>query len=316
MVRKIIIDTDPSPDDAAAFLMALGSPKEIELLAITTVGGNVSVEQTTINALKTLELIGRTEIAVYKGAARPLERELITAEHVHGQTGFEGYDLPDPKIKEAKGFAPDKIIDLIMQNEPNSVTICAIAPLTNIALAIKKQPEIAKRIQEIVIMGGARSEGGNITPAAEYNIYVDPEAADIVINCGSPITMIPLDCTHKALSTKNRLEKLRAAGGKHMEAFYHMLKFNKLHDEIKMGTEGGPLHDPTTVAWLLKPEIFSGKLVNVTISKKDELTRGMTVVDWWGRMGLKKNVFYINDLDAQAYYDLLIERMARAHIKP
>ncbi len=311
-MRKIIIDTDPSPDDAVSFLMALGSPRELELLALTTVGGNVTVEQTTINALKTLELVGREEIPVYKGAARPLERELITAEHVHGGCGFAGYDLPEPKIKEKEGFAPDKIVELIMQNEPKSVTICAIAPLTNIALALQKEPKIAQRLEEIVIMGGAQKEGGNVTPAAEYNIYVDPEAADIVFNSGTNITLIPLDCTHKALSTDERLEKLRSIGSHHMEVFYHLLKFNRIHDQEKMQMPGGPLHDPTTIAYLLKPEIFKGKRVNVTISKDYELTRGMSVIDWWGKMNLPINANVLYDIDSEAYYNLVIERMAKA----
>ena len=310
--RKIIIDTDPSPDDAVAILMALGSPKELEVLALTTVGGNVPLEQTTINALKTLELVGREEIAVYKGASRPLKRELITAEHVHGGTGFEGFELPEPKLRASEGFAPEKIVELVMSEPANSVTIAAIAPLTNIALAMQKEANLAKHLEEIVIMGGARSEGGNITPAAEYNIYVDPEAADIVINSGAPITMMPLDVTHKALSTKARLEKMRAIGTNHMEAFYHLLKFNRIHDQEKMKLEGGPLHDPTTIAYLLKPEIFKSKMVNVTISKDYELTRGMTIVDWWGKMQLPINTNYIYDLDSEAYYDLVIERMARA----
>ncbi len=312
MPRSIIIDTDPSPDDAAAFLMALGSPDELEVLALTTVGGNVSLKNTTINTLKALELVGRTEIPVYMGADRPIKRDLITAEEVHGNTGFEGYDLPEPKAKAKSGFAPDKIIELVMENEPNSITICAIAPLTNIALAMQKEPKLAKRLQEIVLMGGARSEGGNVTPAAEYNIYVDPEAAEIVFNSGTPITMIPLDCTHKALSTDARLEKLRAVGTPHMEAFYHLLKFNRIFDQEKMNLDGGPLHDPTTIAYLLKPEIFKSKKVNVTISTDYELTRGMSVVDWWGKMNLPINTNMLYDLDSEAYYDLVIERLALA----
>ncbi len=312
MSRKIIIDTDPSPDDSVSFLMALGSPNELELLALTTVGGNVSLEQTTINTLKSLELVGRTEIPVYMGADRPLKRELITAQEVHGGNGFEGYDLPEPTTKASEGFAPDRIVEIIMENEPNSITICAIAPLTNIALAMQKEPKIKQRLQEIVIMGGARSEGGNVTPAAEYNIYVDPEAADIVFTSGTAITLVPLDCTHKALSTDARLEKLRAVGTPHMEAFYHLLKFNRTYDSEKMNMDGGPLHDPTTIAYLLKPEIFKSKKVNVTISKDYELTRGMTVIDWWGKMELPINANVLYDLDSEAYYDLVIERLALA----
>jgi len=311
--KSIIIDTDPSPDDAAAILVALGSPKEIEILALTTVGGNVSVEQTTINTLKTLEIVNRGDVPVYVGAKKPMEIELITAEHVHGGDGFEGYDLPEPTITAAKGFAPDKIVELIMNNPPKTITICAIAPLTNIALALEKEPRIAERIEEIVIMGGARSEGGNVTPAAEYNIYVDPKAAKIVIDCGAPITMFPLDCTHQALSNDKRLNKLRAANAPHMEAFYHLLAYNKIHDEQKMGTDGGPLHDPTVIAYLLKPEIFWGKKVNVSIVIDDELTRGMTVVDWWGKMELPINVNYLTQIDVDGYFDLIIERMALAY---
>jgi len=312
--RKIIIDTDPSPDDAAAFLMALGSPDELELLALTTVGGNVPLEQTTINTLKALELIGRSDIPVYKGAKRPLRRDLITAEHVHGGTGFDGYDLPEPTTSAANGFAPDKIVELVMENEPNSITICAIAPLTNIALAMQKEPRLAKRLQEIVLMGGAQSEGGNVTPAAEYNIYVDPEAAEIIFTSGTPLTMIPLDCTHKALSTDARLDRLRAraVNAPYMEAFYHLLKFNRIHDQEKMDMDGGPLHDPTTIAYLLKPKIFKGKKVNVTISTDYELTRGMTVIDWWGKMELPINTNVLYDLDSEAYYNLVIERMTHA----
>ena len=213
--RKIIVDTDPSPDDAVAFLMALGSPGELEVLAISTVGGNVPLELTTKNALKALELVGRRDVPVYAGAKGPMVRQLETAEYVHGNTGFDGYDLPEPKITAAPGFAPDKIVELIMENEPKTITICALAPLTNIALAMAKEPAITKRIREIVLMGGARSEGGNVTPAAEFNIYVDPEAAHRVIRSGVPIVMIPLDCTHKALTSKARLNRLRAAGGAH-----------------------------------------------------------------------------------------------------
>ncbi|VAW17252.1 Inosine-uridine preferring nucleoside hydrolase [hydrothermal vent metagenome] len=310
--RKIIVDTDPSPDDAVAFLMALGSPNELEVAAITTVGGNVPLELTTKNALKALELVGRGDVPVYAGAKGPMVRALETAEYVHGNTGFDGYDLPEPIIAAAKGFAPDKIVELIMANEPGSITICALAPLTNIALAMAKKPAISGRIREIVLMGGARSEGGNVTPAAEFNIYVDPEAAHRVMGSGVPITMIPLDCTHKALTSKARLERLRATGGAHMEAFYHLLTFNKLFDEKKASTDGGPLHDPTVIAYLLQPELFSGRKVNVEISLNDPLTRGMSVVDWWGATDRTPNTLYLDEIDADGYFDLVIERLGRA----
>jgi len=211
MPRPIIIDTDPSPDDAVAFLAALASPEELEVLAITTVAGNVPVNLTSTNARKALELAGKTATPVYAGASAPLLRPLVTAEVVHGKTGFDGYDLPDPVTPLAAGFAPDAIVDLVMQRQRGEVTLCCLAPLTNIALAMAKEPRLAGHLREIVIMGGAFSEGGNITPAAEFNIYVDPEAAARVLRCGAPITMIPLDCTHQALTTAPRLEN---AGGR------------------------------------------------------------------------------------------------------
>lgn len=311
MPKSIIVDTDPSPDDAVAFLMALGSPKELELLAITTVGGNVSIDYTTRNALMSLELVGRTDIPVYAGAAGPFMRPLRTAEHVHGNTGFEGYDLPDPVTKPTPGFAADAIVDLVMSRPEKTVTLCCLAPLTNIAMAMTKEPRLASRLEGIVLMGGARSEGGNITPAAEYNIYVDPEAAKKVFDCGTPIVMIPLDCTHKALTTKARLDRLRAAGGSHMEAFYHLLTFNKQFDEKTWAGDGGPLHDPTVISYLLNPELFSGRTVNVEISC-DELTRGMTVVDWRSVTDRPKNALVLTEIDADGYFNLVIERLLRA----
>lgn len=310
--RKIIVDTDPSPDDAVAFLVALGSPEELELLAVTTVGGNVPLHYTTRNALMALELVNRTDVPVYAGAPGPLMVPLVTAEHVHGNTGFDGYDLPDPVAKPAEGFAPQKIVDLVMAEPEKTVTLCCLAPLTNIAMAMIIEPKLADRLAEIVLMGGARSEGGNITPAAEYNIAVDPEAAYRVIHCGAPIVMLPLDVTHKALTSKKRLEDLRSRKAPHIEPFYHLLKANKVFDEKQYGTDGGPLHDPTVTAYLLKPEIFSGKLVNVEISLT-EPTRGMTVVDWYGVTERAKNVTYMNAIDADGYFELVWSRLENAY---
>ena len=311
MPRPVIIDTDPSPDDAVACLTALASPEELEVLAVTTVAGNVPLHLTSKNARKALELAKRTETPVYAGASAPLLRPLVTAEEVHGKTGFDGYDLPEPTTPLAAGFAPDAIVDLVMARAPGEVTLCCLAPLTNIALAMAKEPRLAAHLREIVIMGGAFSEGGNITPAAEFNIYVDPEAAARVLGCGASITMIPLDCTHQALTTTLRLEKLRAIGTPVAEAFYHLLKFNKLFDERKYGWEGGPLHDATVIAYLLAPEIFCGRKVNIEVECSSALTRGMTVVDWWGVTGRTPNVLLLRDLNADAYFDLVIGRLAR-----
>lgn len=311
MPLPIIIDTDPSPDDAVAILTALASPAELEVLAVTTVAGNVPVSLTSKNALKALELARRTATPVYRGAEAPLLRRLVTAEEVHGRTGFDGYDLPEPTTPLAEGFAPDAIVDLVMRRPPGEVTLCCLAPLTNIALAMAREPRLAGHLKQIVMMGGAFSEGGNITPAAEFNIYVDPEAAARVLQCGAPITMIPLDCTHQARTTAARLQKLRAIGTPVAEAFYHLLSFNKLFDERKYGWEGGPLHDATVIAGLLAPHLFAGRKVNVEVECASPLTLGMTVVDWWGVTERTPNVHFLREVDSDGYFDLVIERMAR-----
>ena len=311
MSRSIIIDTDPSPDDAIAFLVALASPEELDVLAVTTVAGNVPVELTAKNARKALALARRTDVPVYRGAEAPLVRPLVTAEHVHGRTGFDGYELPDPTMPLTAGFAPDAILELVMTRAPKTVTLCCLAPLTNIALALIKEPRLTQHVEQIVLMGGAFSEGGNITPAAEFNFYVDPEAAHRVFTSGIPITMVPLDCTHQALSTTARLDKLRAHGTPVTEAFYHLIRFNKLFDEKKYGWEGGPLHDPTVIAWLLRPDLFRGRRVHVAIEHGSALTLGMSVVDWWGVTGLAPNALVLREIDAEAYWELVIERLAR-----
>lgn len=311
MARSIIVDTDPSPDDAVAFLIALASPEELDVLAVTTVAGNVPLELTSRNARKALELARRTDVPVYAGAAAPLIRKLVTAEHVHGRTGFDGYDLPDPETPLAAGFAPDFIVDAVMSRDPGDVTLCCLAPLTNIALALAKEPRLARHLREIVLMGGSFSEGGNVTPSAEFNIYVDPEAAARVLGCGAPITMIPLDCTHQARNTEPRLKRLRAIGTPLAEAFYHLLKFNKTFDEQKYGWDGGPLHDPTVTAYLLKPELFAGRIVNVEVECSSDLTLGMTVVDWWTVTARKPNVQFLREIEADGYFDLILNRLAR-----
>jgi len=309
--RCVIFDTDPSPDDAIAFLAAIASPHELEVLGITTVAGNVPVELTAKNALKALELAGRTEVPVYKGAAAPLVRPLVTAEHVHGRTGFDGYDLPEPSTALQAEFAPDAIVELVMSRPAGTVTLCCLAPLTNIALAFAREPRLSKHLAGIVLMGGAMSEGGNITPAAEFNFYCDPEAAARVFNSGAEITMIPLDCTHQALITDERLEVLRAAGTPVGTAFYHLMEFNKRFDRAKYGWPGGPLHDATVTAYLLSPELFTGRKVRVDIECGSALTLGMSVVDWWGVSGKQPNAMVLRDVNSDGYFKLIFERLLR-----
>jgi purine nucleosidase len=294
-----------------AFLAALASPEELQILAITTVAGNVPVELTSKNALKALELAGRSDIPVYKGASAPLLRPLVTAEHVHGRTGFDGYNLPEPLAALEPEFAPDAIVRMIMSRPRGTVTLCCLAPLTNIALAFAREPRLPQHLAGIVLMGGSMSEGGNITAAAEFNIYVDPHAAARVFSSGAPITMIPLDCTHQALITDARLEVLRTARTPLGTAFYHLLEFNKRFDRAKYGWPGGPLHDATVTAYLLAPQLFTGRQVFVDIECNSPLTRGASVVDWWGVSGKPQNALVLRTVDADAYFQLIFGRLLR-----
>ena len=307
--QPLIIDTDPGQDDAVAILLALASP-EIDLLGITTVAGNVPLDLTEVNARKICDLAGRQDVPVFAGLSRPLVRSLVTAEHVHGRTGLDGPDLPPPQTPLQEQHAVDFIIETVRKEPSGSVTIAPIGPLSNIAMALQRAPDIAPRIKQIVLMGGGCFEGGNITPAAEFNIYVDPHAAAVVFGAGIPITMMPLDVTHKALTTAKRNGALRAIGNHTCTAVAEMLGFFERFDEAKYGSDGGPLHDPCTLAWMIAPELFSGRHCNVEIETASELTMGMTVIDWWQVSGRPHNAFVVGDLDAEAFFALITERLA------
>ena len=312
--QKIIIDTDPGQDDAVAILLALASPDEIEVLGITAVAGNVPLSLTERNARIVCELAGRPDIAVYAGCDRPLRRKLVTAEHVHGKTGLDGPELPEPKIKLQEKHGVDFIIDTILQEPGNSVSLCPLGPLTNIASAILKQPKIVSRIKQIVLMGGAYFEVGNITPTAEFNIFVDPDAAKIVFEAGIDMVVMPLDVTHKALVTGERNEAFRQLKSPVGVAVAEMTDFFERFDKEKYGSLGAPLHDPCVTAYLINPKIFSGKKINVEIETKSKLTLGMTVADWWGVTDRKKNTFFVGDLDSEKFFNLLTERLGRLPI--
>jgi purine nucleosidase len=309
--RKIIIDTDPGQDDAAAIMLALGSPDELDVLGITTVAGNVPLALTSRNARVVCELCDRRDVKVYEGAERPLLRQLVTAEHVHGKTGLDGPVVDEPTMQVEAQHAVDFIIETIRAHEAGTVTLCTLGALTNIALALQKAPEIAPRVRELVMMGGGFFEGGNITPAAEFNIYVDPDAARIVFASGIPIVMMPLDVTHKVLTYKSRVEKIRAIGSRPAVAMAEMLDFFERFDIEKYGSDGGPLHDPTVIAYLLRPQLFKGRDCNVEIETASELTVGMTVVDWWQVTDRKHNAKVMREVDDQGFFDLLTERLAR-----
>ncbi|WP_210527535.1 nucleoside hydrolase [Rubellimicrobium arenae] len=305
--RKIIIDTDPGQDDAVAILLALASP-ELQVLSVTAVAGNVPLARTERNARVAVELSGRP-VPVMAGCDRPLRRPLETAEHVHGKTGLDGADLPEPTLPLDPRHAVDFIIDTLHEEPAGTVTLCVLGPLTNVATAFLRAPEVVDRVQEIVLMGGGFFEGGNITPAAEFNIYVDPEAADIVFRCGRPLTIVPLDCTHKALTTRARVERFRAMGTRVGEAVAGWLDFFERFDVQKYGSDGGPLHDPCVIAYLLRPELFGGRLINVEVETTSELTRGMTVADWWRVTKRAPNATFLRDVNAEGYFALLAERI-------
>jgi purine nucleosidase len=308
--RKIIIDTDPGQDDAVAILLALASP-ELQVLGITTVAGNVPLPLTSRNARVVCELARRTDVPVFAGCDRPMARPLVTAEHVHGKTGLDGADLPDPAMPLQATHAVDFLIDTLRREPPGSVTVCTLGPLTNLATALARAPDIAPRIAEVVAMGGAYFEVGNITPAAEFNIYVDPEAAAAVLAAGIPLTMIPLDVTHKALTTRARIEGFRALGTPVGHAVAGWTDFFERFDMAKYGSEGAPLHDPLVIAWLLAPDLFTGRHVNVEIETEGRFTLGMTVADWWHVSGRTPNAMFVGGVDAGGFYTLLTERLAR-----
>jgi purine nucleosidase len=309
--RKIIIDTDPGQDDAVAILLALASPEDVDVLGITAVAGNVPLHLTERNTRIICELAGKPDVKVYAGCDRPLGRPLVTAEHVHGKTGLDGPDLPEPTMPLQDGHAVDYIIDTLRTEPAGTVTLCPLGPLTNIATALEKAPDIAGRIQQIVLMGGAYFEVGNITPAAEFNIYVDPQAADIVFKSGVDIVVMPLDVTHKALVTQARNDAFRALGTPAGIAVAQMTDFFERFDKEKYGSAGAPLHDPCVTAYVIRPDLFAGRHVNVMIETQSELTLGMTVADWWGVTDRAPNATFIGDLDADGFFALLTERLAR-----
>ena len=293
-----------------AILLALASD-ELEVLGITTVAGNVPLALTQRNARIICELAGKPETPVFAGASRPMQRQLVTAEHVHGKTGLNGPRLWEPAMPLRKERAVDFIIKTLRMNRDGAVTLCALGPLTNIALALVQAPDIAEHIHEIVLMGGGSFEGGNITPAAEFNIYVDPHAAKVVFQSGIPLVVMPLDLTHKTLTTRKRVARFAGLGNKVGSFTAEMLGFFERFDMEKYGAEGAPLHDPNVIAYLLKPEIYQGREINIEIETDSALTLGMTVADWWRVSGRQANAMFMRDVDDDAFFDLLFERLAR-----
>jgi purine nucleosidase len=307
--RPIVIDCDPGVDDAIALLLAMASPDELDLVGITTVAGNVGLDRTSANALRICELAGRTDIPVHAGCPGSFLRPRSDARHVHGETGLDGADLPPPTVTVAAAHAVDFLIETCAAR-PGGVTLCPIGPLTNIALAMIKDPGIAGNVREIVLMGGAAG-AGNITPAAEFNIYVDPHAASVVFESGAPLTMIGLDLTHQAIVTPERLDAIRAIGTDVGRAAAGLLAHYHRVDLDRYGVPGSPLHDPCVIAYLLWPELFSAREAFVRVENLNEKAMGRTIVDFWNTAGRVPNATVVEHIDAENFFERLTERLAR-----
>jgi purine nucleosidase len=307
---NLIIDTDPGADDVVALLLAMASPEALNLLAITTVAGNVRIDKTSRNACLAREWAGREEVPVYAGAGKPLVRPPIYAEHIHGNEGLPGVEVHEPAKGPAVGSAVQYLIDTLSTAEPHSITIAMLGPQTNLALALIQRPDIVQGIKQVVVMAGAHFNGGNITPVAEFNVYVDPDAAKVVLASGVKLVYVPLDVTHKILTSEARLRQIGALNNRAGGLVSAILNAYVKTDMARYGLTGGPVHDASVISWLLKPELFSGKAIHVAIDNREGLGMGQTVADWYGTLKQDRNVFWLNDGDAQGFFDLLTERLA------
>ncbi|MBT3662719.1 MAG: nucleoside hydrolase [Candidatus Marinimicrobia bacterium] len=303
--KQIILDCDPGQDDAVAMALAMAATDEIEILGITAVAGNVPLNLTQRNARLMCDICQRTDMIVYAGAEKPMAHSLVTAEHVHGKSGLDGIDIVEPITPLQEKHGVDYIIETCLSAADNSITLVPTGPLTNIGLAIHQESNILPKIKEIVLMGGTLREGGNITPSAEFNIYVDPEAAQIVLRCGRPIVMMSLDVTHQVLTTRKRVDAIRNLDSTVGEPIASLIEFYERYDEEKYHLDGAPLHDPCTIAYLIKPDLFSLKEVNVEVETGGKFTRGATVVDYWDVTGGLPNVQWAHTVDANGFFELL-----------
>lgn len=308
MALPIILDCDPGHDDAIAMVLALASP-ELDVKAITASAGNQTPDKTLRNVLRMLTLLGRQDIPVAGGARKPLMRELIIAENVHGESGLDGPALPEPDFTPQACTAVE-LMAKTLRESPQPVTIVATGPQTNVALLLNSHPELHDKIARIVLMGGAMVLG-NWQPAAEFNIYVDPEAAEIVFQSGIPVVMAGLDVTHRAQIHGLDIERFRQVGNPVATIVAEMLDFfMEYHKDAKWGFTGAPLHDPCTIAWLLKPELFTSVERWVGVETQGKYTQGMTVVDYYFLTGKQPNTTVLLDIDRERFVDLLVERLA------
>jgi len=307
---RIIIDTDPGQDDAVAILLALAEREVLDLVGITTVAGNVPLPLTTTNALRILELAQRDDVPVFPGASQPLLRALRTAEYVCGADGLEGAGLPLPRRAAQDRHAVAFLIDTLRAADERTVTLCPIGPLTNIALAFAQEPELASKVERIVVMGGAR-DLGNITPAAEFNFFVDPHAAAMVLRLPVPIVMFGLHATHQAIATAERVGRIAALGTPVAHAVHGMLRRERPGSSDRYGVPGHPLHDVCVIAYLLWPDLFTGRDCQVAVETASEALMGRSTIDWWGSQKGKPNAHVVGHIDAAGFYERLTQSLAK-----
>jgi purine nucleosidase len=310
VARKIIIDTDPGHDDAFAVLFALGSPAELDVVALTTVGGNVPLALTSRNALQIVELAGRADVPVFAGCPGPMVKRLKTAEYVHGPTGIDGLEAPDPVTALQPQHAVNFLVEKIMSAPEGDLTICTLGPMTNLGMAMAMEPRIISRIREVVLMGGGFFQGGNATPAAEFNIYVDPHAAHAVFESGVPLVMASIDCTYTAQMTPEWINSLRAVGSRSAVQAANMADFYRRYGSHKFPTEARPIHDACVTGFLLAPHLYQQRMCNVAIELMSPETIGMTIVDWWHVTGKRKNCNVLGRVDADGFFALMLERLS------
>ncbi len=309
--RRVIIDCDPGLDDAINLFLAFASPEALEIVGITTVAGNVPVALTERNARMVRELANREDVPVFGGCERPLRRPPVYADHVHGASGVDGMTAFEPRAARDDAHAVDWLVETLRAANAGEITLVATGPLTNLAAAFARAPDVLPKIAEVVLMGGARREGGNITPTAEFNMFADPHAAAAVFACGRPIVAIGLDATHQATATPERLAPLRAISGPVAEAALGMLEFANTVEFKRRGAVGAPVHDPCTVAYLLAPRLFATKPCCIQVETEAALTLGCTSVDYWGATGNAPNAVWVDEVDADALFALIAERISR-----
>lgn len=307
----LIIDTDPGADDIVALLLALASPQELQVRAITVVAGNVPLGKTSRNARLAREWSGREEVPVYAGADRPLMRTPIYATNIHGEEGVPGVSVHEPKRGLEKENAVEFLIETLRTVKPHSITIAMLGPQTNLALALIQAPEITQGIKEVIVMGGAHFNAGNITPVAEFNIYADPHAADVVLNSGVRLVYVPLDVTHKILTSEARLQKIASLANNAGSLVHRILSEYVKADMVRYGLPGGPVHDASVIAYLLAPELFGGKEARLFVDSHEGPAFGQTRIDVGGVQGEGRRVLWLDEGNPQGFFDLLSSRLAR-----